>query len=105
MPGKKIYLDELKLKAVKNALYSKEQFFAALEDPYYRDKPELKVRSWSIEQYAEYAFSFLEPPYGNKWVLKNWQEFNDILFPNKDNLIIYSWNTQWSNYFNDGLEW
>lgn len=43
--------------------------------------------------------------YGNILLLKDWEELKDILFPNRDNLTIYTWNTEWSNYFDDGLEW
>lgn len=28
---------------------------------------------------------------------------NDYLFPDKDRLIIYTWNNNWSNYFYEGL--
>lgn len=90
---------------IQGKLYSNKQFFARPEDLYYIDKPKLKSRSWSTEQYSAYAYSFLEPPYGNILLLKDWEELNDILFPNRDNITIYTWNTEWSNYFEDGLEW
>jgi hypothetical protein len=85
--------------------YSKDQFFARPKDSYYIDKPKVKSRCWSRDQYSSYAYSFLEPPYRNPCLLKDWEELNNILFPNKDNLTIYSWNTEWSNYFKAGLEW
>lgn len=40
------------------------------------------------------------------YTIKDFNYLNDLLFPiSKDNLIIYEWNTSWSNYFEDGLEW
>jgi hypothetical protein len=90
---------------IEGKLYSNEQFFGRPEDLYYIDKPKLKSRSWSTEQNSSYAYSFLEPPYGNILLLKDWEQLNDILFQNRDNLTIYIWNTEWSSYFEDGLEW
>lgn len=90
---------------IHGTLYSSEQFFAKPVDSYYIDKPKRKSRSWSAEQYSSYAYSFLEPPYGNALLLKDWEDLNNILFQNKDKLIIYNWNTEWTNYFESGLEW
>lgn len=88
------------------AEYSLEQFFALPEDPYYIDKSKITgVRSWSVDQYSQYAYAFLEPPYSNGYVIKDWERLNKVLFSSKKDLEIYRWNTEWSNYFDDGLEW
>ncbi|CUU48464.1 hypothetical protein [Clostridium beijerinckii] len=94
--------DESSLSA---SAYPIEQFFALPEDSYYIDKPETKTRAWSTDQFAQYAYTFLEPPYSNKYVIKDWEVLNNILFSSKEDLEIYKWSTNWSNYFNDGLEW
>lgn len=97
-----IEYDESKMCAEK---YSVEQFFALPEDPYYIDKPDVKSRAWYTNNDEAYAYAFLETPYGNDYVIKDFERFNSILFPNKDGLTIYQWNTEWSNYFEEGLEW
>lgn len=68
---------------------------------------------------GSYKKMFLELPtgipyrkmYGDKIVnenysLKDFDYLNSLLFPNGiDNLEIYSWNFDWSDYFDEGLEW
>jgi hypothetical protein len=85
--------------------YSVEQFFARPADSYYLSKPIVKSRAWELKQYAEYALAFLEPPYGNKYVVSDWEMLNRVLFSSPSNLDIYKWSSDWSNYFDDGLEW
>ena len=49
---------------------------------------------------------FLNPPYGCNYSIKDFKYINDILFPKGYNkLEIFEWSSDWSNYFNDGLEW
>jgi hypothetical protein len=53
-----------------------------------------------------YWYLFLDPPTNTHYNIDDFIKINNILFPNgKDNLEIYDWNVNWSNYFNDGLEW
>ncbi len=53
-----------------------------------------------------YWYLFLDPPHSTKYTINDFIKINDLLFPKgKDNLEIYDWNVEWSNYFDDGLEW
>ncbi|MBR2678945.1 MAG: hypothetical protein IKE63_05965 [Bacilli bacterium] len=53
-----------------------------------------------------YWFLFLDPPHKTNYKIDDFIKINNILFPKgKDNLEIYDWNVEWSNYFDDGLEW
>ena len=53
-----------------------------------------------------YWFLFLDPPHKTNYKIYDFIKTNNILFPKgKDNLEIYDWNVEWSNYFDDGLEW
>ncbi len=49
---------------------------------------------------------FLVPPHKTNYKIEDFIKINNILFPKgKNNLEIYDWNVEWSNYFDDGLEW
>ena len=53
-----------------------------------------------------YWFLFLDPPHSTKYKIEDFIKINNLLFPKgKDYLEIYDWNVEWSNYFEDGLEW
>lgn len=54
-----------------------------------------------------YWLAFSEPPYGIPYSREDFRKINHSLFPvqfRKD-LEIYSWNDDFSNYFDDGKEW
>ena len=54
-----------------------------------------------------YWLAFSEPPYGIPYSKEDFRKINDSLFPipfRKD-LEIFSWNDEFSNYFDDGKEW
>lgn len=60
----------------------------------------------------EKAYSFVsncsvltETPYGNDYLVKDFENINNILFPFIDSLEIYRWNDDFSYYFDDGKEW
>ena len=58
------------------------------------------------EENKSYSNLFLNPPYGSRYKRKDFEKINNLLFPKgKDNLEIYEWSTNWSNYFEEGLEW
>lgn len=41
-----------------------------------------------------------------KYAIDDFNHLNDLLFQKgKDNLEIYEWSTDWSDYFDDGNEW
>ena len=54
-----------------------------------------------------YWLAFSGPPYGIPYSEEDFRKINDLLFPipfRKD-LEIFSWNDDFSNYFDDGKEW
>ena len=53
-----------------------------------------------------YRKAFLKPPHLNSCTEKDFARVNAALFPNgTDNLEVYEWDTNWSDYFDDGHEW
>ncbi|MBR3358990.1 MAG: hypothetical protein IKG46_14310 [Solobacterium sp.] len=65
-----------------------------------------------------YWYAFLEPPHAtgpimqdgkiirNHYAKEDFDIVNRTLFPmGTDHLVIYSWTTDWSDYFDDGHEW
>ena len=66
--------------------------------------PELHNRS--MGENLKYWYAFLEPPYHNKYDINDFRVFNAALFPQgTDGLEIFSWNTEWSDFFDAGHEW
>ena len=62
-----------------------------INDPFYK----------LIEKYA-----FWESPHTTGYGPDEFNEVNSALFPEgTDELEIYEWTTDWSNYFDDGHEW
>lgn len=49
-----------------------------------------------------YEKVFFETPYGLYVTKEEYLELNNYLFPNKKNLVAYSWNDSWSSYFTPG---
>ena len=55
---------------------------------------------------CSYQYLFLNPPHGSSLTIEDFNHINNMLFPNGyDCLEIYDWSTDWSDYFEDGLEW
>ncbi len=53
-----------------------------------------------------YRRAFLNPPHQNSYTGKDFERFNAAIFPNgTDKLEVYEWDTNWSDYFDDGHEW
>ncbi len=53
-----------------------------------------------------YWFAFLNPPHGNSYTVDDLMKVNHALFPEgTEDLIIYEWSTDWSDYFDEGHEW
>lgn len=54
-----------------------------------------------------YWWAFFEPPYGVPYSKEDFRKINHSLFPVqfRSDLEIYSWNNDFSNYFDDGKEW
>lgn len=65
-----------------------------------------EVSNENKDKNKQYWYLFLNPPHGCNYTIKDFEHMNSILFPKGyDNLEIFEWSTNWSNYFNDGLEW
>ena len=53
-----------------------------------------------------YRKAFLYPPHKTNCDGKDFARVNSALFPNgTDKLEVYEWDTNWSDYFDDGHEW
>lgn len=53
-----------------------------------------------------YWYLFLNPPHTTNYKIEDFIRINKFLFPKgQEHLEIYDWNVEWSNYFDDGLEW
>ncbi len=65
-----------------------------------------EIANENKEESKPYWYLFLNPPHGCSYNIKDFEYINKLLFPKGfDNLEIFEWSTNWSNYFNDGLEW
>ena len=54
-----------------------------------------------------YWYAFSSQPNGVTYDKKDFKRVNDKLFPksNRDELEVFSWNNDFSDYFDDGKEW
>ena len=53
-----------------------------------------------------YRSAFLNPPYPNGYKDADFERVNNALFPDgMEEIEIYKWTTDWSEYFDDGHEW
>lgn len=53
-----------------------------------------------------YWYAFWETPHTSGYGPDDFRKVNSVLFPQgTDELEVYEWTTDWSNYFDDGHEW
>ena len=53
-----------------------------------------------------YWYAFWEPPHPSGYGPEEFRRVNSVLFPKgTEELEVYEWTTDWSNYFEDGREW
>lgn len=53
-----------------------------------------------------YWYAFWETPHTSGYGPDEFRKVNSVLFPEgTDELEVYEWTTDWSNYFDDGREW
>ena len=53
-----------------------------------------------------YWYAFWEPPHTSGYGPDDFRKVNSVLFPKgTDELEVYEWTTDWSDYFDDGREW
>lgn len=88
------YVDENKMYCMK---YSIEDFFNDND-------------TWENNRffpYMTYWKAFSEPPYNIPYSRKDFRKINSFLFPIqfRNDLEIYCWNNEFSNYFDDGKDW
>ena len=58
------------------------------------------------DNWLNYRKAFLCPPHGNSYTDSDFERVNAVLFPGgTDELEVYRWTTDWSEYFDDGKEW
>lgn len=53
-----------------------------------------------------YWFAFSSPPYPTPYTVEDFRKINHMLFPvSQRDLEVYSWNDDFSDYFDDGKDW
>ncbi|MCR5687615.1 MAG: hypothetical protein K6G58_06300 [Lachnospiraceae bacterium] len=53
-----------------------------------------------------YWYAFWEPPHTSGYGPDDFRKVNAVLFPEgTDELEVFEWTTDWSDYFDDGHEW
>ncbi|MDE6619011.1 MAG: hypothetical protein K2K74_00705 [Lachnospiraceae bacterium] len=53
-----------------------------------------------------YWFAFSSPPYPTPYTVEDFRKINHMLFPvSQRDLEVYSWNDEFSDYFDDGKDW
>ena len=58
------------------------------------------------DNWLNYRRAFLDPPHGNSYTDEDFERVNAVLFPGgAEDLEIYRWTTDWSEYFDEGHEW
>lgn len=97
----KVTIEPEKMSAL---LCSMEELLKLPDDDYYNSRPEGN-RCFAIPQPTPYWYAFLEPPYGVPYLASDFLQFNEVLFPNKEDTEVYRWNDDFSNYFDAGKEW
>lgn len=95
------YVDEEKMCCKE---YSVEDFFCDGNSSW---KISGNTRVRITPDHMTYWWAFFEPPYGVPYSKEDFHKINHTLFPVqfRNDLEIYSWNDDFSNYFDDGKEW
>ena len=53
-----------------------------------------------------YWYALMEPVHGRRNKPEDFKKVNEVLFPNgTEELDIFEWSTDWSDFFDDGHEW
>lgn len=94
-------VDEDKMRC---AVYDIEQFFCDGNSSW---KIDGNTRVRVSPSHMTYWWAFFEPPYGVPYSKEDFHKLNHLLFPSqfRNDLEIFSWNDDFSNYFDDGKEW
>lgn len=96
------YVDDNKMCCTK---YSIEDFFS--DDNSSWEETSENTRFRITTSHMTYWQAFSEPPYNVPYSKEDFRKINHSLFPVqfRSDLEIYSWNDDFSNYFDDGKEW
>ncbi len=97
--------------------------------PFSIDESQMKCRNMTVEEFffegnngyslspkeagkteipdkMNYYLAFFDPPYGTDYTLQDFRKINQVLFPvSQEDLEIYEWNDEFSDYFDDGKDW
>ena len=58
------------------------------------------------DEWLNYRRAFLCPPHGTSYTDDDFDRVNSVLFPGgTEELEVYRWTTDWSDYFDEGHEW
>lgn len=96
------YVDEEKMSCIECMA---EDFFCEDNNGWLKIEEDFNFRVTSFQM--NYWLAFSKPPYDVPYTKEDFRKLNHALFPiafRKD-LEIYSWNNEFSNYFDDGKEW
>lgn len=74
------------------------------EDSCY-DSRRKRNRSYNMPVPMTYWFAFLEPPHGTPYLKDDFIRLNSALFPDREDVEVFRWNDDFSNYFDAGKEW
>lgn len=85
--------------------YSIQDFFSDTESTWQILSEHCRARE--TPSHMTYWQAFSEPPYTIPYTKNDFHKINHLLFPVqfRNALEIYSWNADFSNYFDDGKEW
>lgn len=95
---------DVKVEKMESVPYDINDLLKLPDDGYYTNRPK-GDRGFDIPDVIPYWYAFLNPPYAVRYLTKDFVEFNDILFPSKQDTEVYRWNDDFSNYFDAGKEW
>ncbi len=84
--------------------YTSEEFFSKERK---RFKQESDTVTSILDLKMNYWDAFSYPPYPTPYDENDFDKLNHMLFPqqHREDFEIYSWNDEFSNYFDDGKEW
>lgn len=98
------YVDKSKMQCIK---CDTDSFFNEDINGWIVTSPTTSFRETPESTKMNYWDAFSNPPYRTPYTKEDFQKINYMLFPvqYRNDLEIYSWNDDFSNYFDDGKEW
>ncbi len=94
-------MDKAKMKCRKITV---DEFFFEKSNGY--SLPSEEIDKKDIPDKMNYYLAFFDPPYGTDYTIQDFRKINQLLFPvSQEDLEIYEWNDEFSDYFDDGKDW